>query len=220
QPFAYGVDRGACEAHILGDAQVRHEGWILIDGDNPRAARFCRGSERTDRALDGDLTAIGRKDASDDLHQCALARPVRPHQTVNLAGAHLKRGGFERNNRVEPFGHIAGFKKKGCFAHGNPQLTYKRSAGVSPTRSQTKINRNARSPEAVLVAPKRSEGGNVRLIASLIRPDLCKPSPARRCSVYMPRRDCTLGRSDLPSGHRGTSATPCLQALNCRRPSA
>jgi hypothetical protein len=70
--------------------------------------------------LHGDLTAIGRKDAGDDLHQRALARPVRPHQTVDLTGAHLKRGGFERYYRIEPFGHIAGFKKKGRFAHGNP----------------------------------------------------------------------------------------------------
>jgi hypothetical protein len=64
---------------------------------------------------------------------------------VNLTGAHPKRGGFERNNRIEPLGHIAGFKKKSRFAHGNPQLSYKRSAGVSlhkpgtraATRSQT-----------------------------------------------------------------------------------
>jgi hypothetical protein len=42
---------------------------------------------------------------------------------VNLAWTHLKRGGFKRDNQVEPLGHIPGFKKKGGFAHGNPKLT-------------------------------------------------------------------------------------------------
>ena len=123
QPFAYGVDGGTGEAHVLGDGQVRHEGGVLIDGDDPRAARLRRRSERTGHALHQDLTAIGGKDAGDDLHQRALARPVRPHQTVNLAWTHLKRGGFKRDNQVEPLGHIPGFKKKGGFAHGNPELT-------------------------------------------------------------------------------------------------
>jgi hypothetical protein len=36
---------------------------------------------------------------------------------VNLTGAHPKGGGSERNDRIESFGHIARFKKKGHFAH-------------------------------------------------------------------------------------------------------
>jgi hypothetical protein len=67
---------------------------------------------------------------------------------------------------------------------------------------------------------KHIQAANSGLIASVIRPGLYRPSPVRWCSGCMARRDCTRDSSDRPSGRRGTSATPSLQGLNCRRPSA
>jgi hypothetical protein len=45
---------------------------------------------------------------------------------VNFARTHLKRGGFERNDRIEPFCHVSGFKKKGLSAHGIRDGLYKK----------------------------------------------------------------------------------------------
>ena len=58
EPFADRLVRGAGQPHVLADRQVRHQGGILIDGDDAGLARLRRGAERLALALDEDLPAV------------------------------------------------------------------------------------------------------------------------------------------------------------------
>ena len=106
QPFPHLLEGDAGEAHVLADSQVRHERGVLVNGDDPRGARLSRRAERSGDPLHRNLPAVRPEHTGDDLHQRALAGPVRPHQPVDLARAHLKRSGLQRDDRVEPLGDI------------------------------------------------------------------------------------------------------------------
>jgi hypothetical protein len=69
------------------------------------------------RALDQDLSLVGRDDAGERLHERAFAGAVMSDQGVNLAPAQRERHIVERDDRPERLGDATHFQRQRRIGH-------------------------------------------------------------------------------------------------------
>ena len=105
------------QSHVLADRQVGNERRILVDRDDARPTRFGGGAKRPHGAVDRYGSAIGLKDAGEDLDERALARAVGPHQRMDLAAGYSQRRRSERDDRAESLGEIADLEQRRRVIH-------------------------------------------------------------------------------------------------------
>ena len=105
---------GAAEKDVLGHAEARDDVQFLMDEAQAAPMRLVRAAERSRRAVDPDLAAVGRDRAGEDLDQRALAGAVLAHQRERLAGAEFERSVPQRRRAAIGLAQMADRKQ----AHG------------------------------------------------------------------------------------------------------
>ena len=83
------------EKNVMGNVEVRAEVEFLVDEGDSSAAGLAGAGEAHSSAVNGDGALIRRNDASEDLHQRALARSVFAHQNVNFPFAQIEGNGVQ-----------------------------------------------------------------------------------------------------------------------------
>jgi len=73
------------EHHVLRDGEHRHQHEVLVDHPDACVDRVARVREVPDRAVDDDLTLVGRVEAVEDVHQGGLPRSVLTEEPEDLA---------------------------------------------------------------------------------------------------------------------------------------
>jgi hypothetical protein len=69
---------------VLGDAQVRENRWLLVDGGDSMPLGVAGRADRDRFTRYPDFTSIGLVDAGDDLDEGRLSGPVLAEQGVDL----------------------------------------------------------------------------------------------------------------------------------------
>ena len=110
------LDRRLGQAEVGRDVEVGDQGRFLVDRDQAGAAGLGGRVDVARLAADQDAPG-GRPDgAGEDLDQRRFAGAVRPHQRVDLAGAHRQRRVAQGRHRAVVLGDAGGFEEQG-FGH-------------------------------------------------------------------------------------------------------
>ncbi len=99
------------QPHVVGDGQIGNQGRVLIDRNDARGSRLGGRAKRSLGVADRDRSPVRGKDAGQNLHQRALSRAVRAHQSVDFPGAHAEGRRAKCDDRAEPLGDVAGFEE-------------------------------------------------------------------------------------------------------------
>ncbi len=95
----------AAEKDVLGDAQVRYEVELLVDGCDAVPLGVLRAVDAHGLAADEDAARVRTVGAGEHLDECRLARAVLAEQGVHLAGAQIEIDAVERDHAGEGLAH-------------------------------------------------------------------------------------------------------------------
>ena len=113
---ADGFDRGARQAQIPGDREIRHERRILEHRREPEPRRLPRRARTNRLSRDGDGAGVGPNHPGQRLDEGALPRAVGAEQRVNLPRRDDEVGGVKRDDRPVLLGDPAGFEERSLVA--------------------------------------------------------------------------------------------------------
>src|SRR6266576_3416669 len=94
------LGRDPGEPEIRPNVQIRDQRRFLVDGDDAAAARLGWRAGNVGLASDEDPAGVRPDRAGEDLDEGALARAVRAHEGMYLAGPDRERGGAQGNDRA------------------------------------------------------------------------------------------------------------------------
>ena len=97
---------------VLGDAEVREDHRLLVDGDDTTALGVGGRAQLDGLTIDADHALVGLIDPGHRLDQRRLARPVLADEGMYLAGEQLDAGSVEGARRAEALVHI--FERHQC----------------------------------------------------------------------------------------------------------
>ena len=122
------------QAQVGLDVQVRDECRLLVDRDEAATARLARRVDGARATPDGDRAAVRADGAGQDLDEGALARAVRAHEGVNLAGANRQRGRFQGDDSAVRLGNAGRLEHevRGRDGHGRPGVRCGRGDAGEP----------------------------------------------------------------------------------------
>ena len=89
------------DEHVLRHGHGRKQRELLMDESDAVGARIARRGDARHAACNANLSALGCDDASENVHQRALARAVRAHERVGFARLDGKIGVLERADASE-----------------------------------------------------------------------------------------------------------------------
>jgi len=89
------ASRLTTEKNVMGNVKVRAEVELLMDEGDSSGAGLPGAGEADRSSLKSDGALIGGDDASENLHQRALARSVFAHQNVNFPFAQIEGNGVQ-----------------------------------------------------------------------------------------------------------------------------
>src|SRR4029450_9783087 len=108
------VERGEC-----GDERE-----LLVDRRDAGRMGVARAADVEPSSREGDLSAVRRRDARQDVDQRRLARTISPEQRVDLRGGDLQAGAVERGDPLVALDDITGVEQRlgdgagRAFVHG------------------------------------------------------------------------------------------------------
>ncbi len=135
----------APEHDVLGDAEVRDQGELLVDRAHPLVERLARRGQVDGAAADRDGPLVRAVDPRQHLHDGGLAGAVLPDEGVHLARRHGERGAADGVHGAEALVHALqgdgrGARHEDASARaGRRRTSRRRSTGRSPPRRRSTI---------------------------------------------------------------------------------
>ena len=117
---------GAAQRDVLGDAELRHQVQLLVDGGDAVALGGLDVGELDGLAVDEDAAGVRLVDAGHHLDQRGLAGAVLAEEHLDLAGADLHGDVVDDGDRAEGFAHPLEGEQCGLrISHGGgPRLPW------------------------------------------------------------------------------------------------
>jgi hypothetical protein len=147
EPVPERLVRRLGQAEVGPDVEVRDEGRLLVDGDEPAAAGLGRVVDGPLATTHGDPSSVGVDRPGQDLDEGALASPVRAHQRVDLAWSDRERRGPQRDDRTVGLGDAGRLEQQigGGQGHGYPVDGGVRRGGCRRPASPAKVSGSGRA---------------------------------------------------------------------------